>query len=109
MFGTTLRSYICPPPIPLLAPLPASEWFLDRITPHHLVPYLPAIYQAFLLPARLLYHLAGPDKARAFDQEYDVQGKGRDKLSFFHFISTLMAAVQFWVFSPGKDGAGSEL
>lgn len=109
VLAAILRLYVCPPFHPSPPPYPPSEWFLDPIAPQHLVPYLPAIYQALLLPARLLYHLMGPDKMRAFDKKHGVHVKSEIEHSFSHFISTLMTAAQFMFFSPENDGAGGEL
>ena len=87
--------------------VPSSEWFLDPITPDPLVRYLPSIYRAILSPARALYHLMGPDKARAFGEKYGVTGKSQDEYTVSHFVSTVLAAVQFWLVAPDKAGAGA--
>lgn len=82
-----------------------SDWFLDAVTPSPLVRYLPSIYQAIFSPARALYRLLGPDKARAFEEVYGVTGKSQDEHSVSHFVSTLAAAVQFWLLAPDTAGA----
>jgi hypothetical protein len=49
-----------------------SEWFLDSVTPPSLVSHLPAVYQAALWPARVLFRLLGPERARALHETLDV-------------------------------------
>lgn len=93
-----------PFPSLLLFSVSSSDWFLDPITPDPLVRYLPSIYQAILSPARALSHLMGPDKMRAFEEKYGVTGKSQDEYSISHFISTLTAAVHFWLFAPNTAG-----
>lgn len=78
-----------------------SDWFLDTaITPKALLPYLPTIYHTITWPARGLFHVMGPEKARAFDEQYLTpmlnQGSyGHSSLGFMHIM---MAAIKHALF-----------
>ena len=78
-----------------------SEWFLEPYVPKSLSRYLPATYQAMLLPARVIYHLVGPKFARDFDENYDVPHLVLN-YGFFGYVYAMSLAIKDAVFATNQ-------